>query len=119
MARLRTGRVDKLDASTRVLLELVPSMVCDCYPLGHYGLSEGVALLASHWRARISQGAIRPADMRASIVPVATLASAMVEALLRAADINDRAAAFERLADDSNRVLTGRPHAIILQSGIL
>lgn len=119
MPRLRTGRVDKLDASTRVLLQGVPSAVCDCYPLSHYGLSEGMALLASHWRARISEGSIRPADMRASIVPVATLTSAMLEALLRAADIGERAAAFELLADESNRVLTGRPHAIILQSGIL
>ena len=57
--------------------------------------------------------------MRASIIPMATLTSAMIEALLRGTDIALREAEFELLADESNRVLSGRPHAIILQSGIL
>jgi hypothetical protein len=116
---IHRGIPRRLQRSTTRLLREVPHFILDSYPITQWGLSEGLALAAGHWRALIAAGEIPLPDMRASIVPVAALTSAMLEALLRGVTIDQRAAAFEMLADDSNRCLTGRPHAVIIQSGIL
>jgi hypothetical protein len=116
---IHRGIPKRLERSTTRLLREVPDFILSSYPITQWGLSEGLALAASHWRALIAAGEIPHPEMRASIVPVAALTSAMLEAFLRGVTIDQRAAAFEMLADDSARCLTGRPHAVIIQSGIL
>jgi hypothetical protein len=116
---IHRGIPKRLERGTTRLLQDVPNLVLTSYPITQWGLQEGLALAASHWRARIAAGALAEAEMRASIVPVAALTSAMIEALLRGVRIDLRPAAFETLADESNRVLTGRPQSVIIQSGII
>ena len=116
---IHRGIPRRLERCTARLLREVPSLILDSYPVPQWGLSEGLALAAGHWRGLIAAGEIDEVDMRASIIPVAALTSAMIEALLRGVRIDHRLAAFEALADDSNRNLSGRPHAVIIQSGIL
>ena len=116
---IHRGIPKRLEHCTVRLLQDVPNRILDSYPITQWGMSEGLALAAGYWRARIAAGAITEADMRASIVPVAHLTSAMIEALLRGVRIDLRGAAFETLADESNRVLTGRPAHVIIQSGII
>jgi hypothetical protein len=112
------GSPRRMARGTDRLLHDVPSFILDSYPVTQWGLTEGLALAVSAWRAHIAAGEIPASDMRASLIPVAGLASAMLESLLRGVPINQRAAEFELLADESNRLLTGRPHAVIIQSGI-
>lgn len=112
------GPTEKLDAATRLLLEDIPGRILSSYPVWQWGLAEGLSFAAGRWRAAIAAGTTSEIDMRASIIPVAQLCSAQLEALLRGVPIDLREAAFEKLCDDSNRVLSGRPHAVILQSGI-
>jgi hypothetical protein len=115
---IHRGIPQRLERGTVRLLQTVPSVILDSYPIPQWGISEGLALAAGYWRARIAAGEISEPTMRASIVPVAALTSAMIEALLRGVRIDLRSAAFEALCEDSSRVLTGRPHAVIIQSGI-
>ena len=112
------GSPRRMERGTERLLHTVPSFILDSYPLTQWGLSEGFALAVSAWRAHVKAGEIPVSDMRASLIPVAGLASAMLESLLRGVPIDQRAAEFELLADESNRLLSGRPHAVIIQSGI-
>jgi hypothetical protein len=116
---IHRGIPKRLTRATGRLLNDVPLLILDSYPITQWGLSEGLALAASHWRALIAAGELSEVEMRASIIPVANLTSAMLEALLRGVTITERDRAFGQLADDSNRIITGRPHAVILQSGIL
>jgi hypothetical protein len=116
---IHRGIPRRLEHGTIRLLQGVPNLILDSYPISQWGMSEGLALAASYWRARIAAGEIPEPDMRASIIPVASLTSAMIEALLRGVRIDLRPAAFELLAEESNRVLTGRPQSVIIQSGIL
>jgi len=112
------GPTEKMDAAGDLLLQAIPERILGSYPVWKWGLAQGLAFCAGRWRARIAAGEISELEMRASIIPLAQLLSAMLEALLRGVPIDLRAAAFERLCDDSDRCLSGRPHAVILQSGI-
>jgi hypothetical protein len=114
-----TGESKRWEPMTRDLLGNVPSLVLASYPVQKWGLAEGLSLASGYWRGRIAAGVIPDHEMRASIIPVATLVSAMLEALLRGTTIDHRAAAFETLCDESNRMITGRPSAVIIQAGIL
>jgi hypothetical protein len=112
------GKSDRWKPATRDLLGNVPSLILDSFPVRQWGLAEGMSLAAGYWRGLIADGTLADHEMRASIIPVAALLSAMLEALLRGASIETRAGAFELLADESDRLLTGRPHAVIIQAGI-
>jgi hypothetical protein len=112
------GPTEKMDAAGDLLLSDIPSRILGSYPVWKWGLSQGLAFSAGRWRAALAAGALTEVDMRASIIPVAQLTSAMLEALLRGVPIDLRDAAFEALCDEGDRVLSGRPHAVILQSGI-
>ncbi len=112
------GSPRRMEHGTERLLHTVPSVILDSYPVTQWGLTEGLALAAGYWRVHIAAGRIPTHDMRASLIPVAALTSAMLESLLRGVPIDRRENEFERLADESNRLLTGRPHAVIIQSGI-
>lgn len=100
------------------LLEEIPLAILSSHPVERFGMSEGFALAVGHWRQQLADGTLPAHTMRASLIPVATLASSMLEALLRAVTIDQREAEFEQLSEESRRVLTGRPHHVILQSGI-
>lgn len=112
------GPTEKMDAASDLLLSTIPERILGSYPVWRWGLAQGLAFCAGRWRVRLEAGELRERDMRASIVPVAQLTSAMIEALLRGVPITERAAAFAALCDESDRCLSGRPHAVILQSGI-
>lgn len=119
MMQRTVGKTDKWQPATRELLGKVPSMILESYPVRRWGLAEGMSLAAGYWRGQIVADQIADHDMRASIIPVAVLLSAAIEALLRSCPIDRREAAFELLAGESSRVISGRPNAVILQAGIL
>lgn len=115
----RRNRLSHWAEASQYLLNDIPLAILSSHPVEKFGMSEGMALAAGHWSQRIREGSLPEHTMRASLIPVATLASTMLEAMLRAAPIgDDREACFAQIAEDSRRVLTGRPHAVILQSGI-
>lgn len=113
------GPTEKMDAAGDLLLTRIPEQILGSYPVWRWGVSQGLAFCAGRWRQRLIEGELRELDLRASIVPVAQLTSAMLEALLRGVRIDERAAAFEVLCDESDRCLTGRPQAVVIQSGIM
>jgi hypothetical protein len=113
------GRSDRMAAADALLLRDVPADILGSYPVLEFGLLVGMSVSAARWREQIVTGDLPDHEMRASIIALASLLSAMLEALLRAAPIDRRSAAFETLADESNRILTGRPQAVIIQAGIL
>ena len=113
------GPTEKMDAAGDLLLRQIPERILGSYPVWKWGLAQGLSFCAGRWRGRLIEGELRELDLRASIVPVAQLTSAMLEALLRGVRIDERAAAFELLCDESDRCLTGRPNAVVIQSGVL
>jgi hypothetical protein len=117
IARPHQGR--EWDRANAILLDDIPDAILASYAIANHGLSEGLALCVGHWRQRLLAGVLPAHQMRASTIPVAALASAMVEALLRGTPIDQRQGAFDLLCEESHRVLSGRPQAVILQSGIL
>jgi hypothetical protein len=115
----RPRTADRLRRGTRRLLLNVPDIINESYPINDYGQSEGWAILCQHWRNMIYTRALDPAELRAAIIPVAGLASAMLESYLRATPHTERMQAFDQLCAESKRVLSGRPSGVILQSGII
>jgi hypothetical protein len=104
-------------ASKRLLVD-VPLLILDSYPLPTRGLTDGLSLAAAHWRGQLERGELRAVDMQASIVPTVTLASAMIEALLRSVAIGQRPQVLAELADASAGVLSGDLHRLVIRSGI-
>jgi len=105
--------------ATARLLSDVPNYISDSYPIDDFGLYHALPLLAAYWRGQVIAGELRAPDLQAGLIAVAGLASAMLEALLRATPIDQREAAFAALADDSDGILAGSPKAVRLRSGIL
>lgn len=110
---LKSGQLARGSAR---LLQQVPEMIQTSYPLDARGLPDGLAIMANYWRKRMGDGEIRPVDMRASIIPVACLTSAMIDALLMATPPGDRTAAFAMLCEDAEGSLSGEPGGLILQT---
>lgn len=104
--------------ASKHLLDEIPLAILSSYPVERFGMSEGMALATGHWRQQLVDGTLPQHTMRASLIPIATLTSAILEALLRAAPIHARDDVFQQIAEESRRVLTGRPHHVILQSGV-
>jgi hypothetical protein len=113
------GRSSRMASADTLLLRDLPADILGSYPVLEFGLPTGLSVCAARWREQIVAGDLPDHEMRASIIALAALLSAMLEALLRAAPIDRRPGAFETLADESNRILTGRPQAVIIQAGIL
>jgi len=117
--RRRIGVTARWVPATRLLLSDVPDRISDSWPVRHYGLSEGLSIAAARWRDDVAAGVLPADELRRAIIPVVALSSAMLEALLRGVPIDQRAEIFEQLACASRRVISGRPNAVIMQSGII
>jgi len=117
--RRTIGKAARWGPATRLLLFDVPDRISDSWPVRRYGLSEGLSIAAARWRDGVAGGVLPADELRRAIVPVVALSSAMLEALLRGVPIDERAGVFEELACASHRVISGRPNAVIMQSGIL
>jgi hypothetical protein len=107
-----------LARGTDKLLGDVPDRILSVWAIEDRGLGDGMAVMELHWREKVACGRLKPADMEASILPVAQLLSAMLSAYLRGTSIAERQAQFARLVDASAGVLGGEPKRILIASGL-
>jgi hypothetical protein len=115
----RPLRSDALWRGAHLLLTEVPDFIWRCGPIADHGLDAGMLAVTGHWRGRIAAGALNPIDMVAAIVPVTCLAAGLLEALLRATPIDQRAALFDNLAEETGGALRGSPQTALLRTGLV
>jgi hypothetical protein len=117
--RLRPARPGSLARATDILLADIPERILSVWAVEDRGLADGLALIGLHWRDMVAAGRFKPADMEASILPVAQLLSAMLTAYLRGTSIVDRPAIFARLVEASGGALGGEPRRILIAGGVV
>src|SRR5215475_5721624 len=92
--RRKPATAAALSHATRRLILNTPDYILSSWPIDERGLNDGLELIGLHWQRQIAIGGLRQPDLAAAIVPVAGLAAAMLQSLLRGTAIGQRGEVF-------------------------